>query len=254
MFYSWPMDLPLIRVVPAPDLAALLLFCAVWLGYGPAVRMLGRRGGRAINAGLPTVRVLWMRSAVLRDNRITDSALIGHVVHSASFFASTSLIAIGTLIGVLSGLDRLMPALAGLAPALPTSRELLEVKVLLPLAVLVHGLFKLTWALRQLNYTVALIGAMPPPPVPAAEAEGLAEAVGGVLSSALTTFNAGTRSYYFALAAFGWLAGPYVLAAAGLGLMALLVHRQFLSDVSGRFATARLLIERAHGRGGQSPP
>ena len=41
------------------------------------------------------MRVLWMRAMLRRDNRIADAALIGHVVHSAAFFASTSLIAIG---------------------------------------------------------------------------------------------------------------------------------------------------------------
>lgn len=39
------------------------------------------------------------------------------------------------------------------------SRVLLEIKV--PLAVLVHGLFKLTWSLRQMNYIEALMGAAP---------------------------------------------------------------------------------------------
>jgi len=70
--------------------------CVMWLAYGPAVRWFG---GGAINTGLHNVRVLWMRSMLMRDNRIADSSLIGHVIHSASFFASTSLIAIGALLG-----------------------------------------------------------------------------------------------------------------------------------------------------------
>jgi len=40
---------------------------------------------------------------------------------------------------VLTGLERLQPAIEGLSLGAPMSRGLLELKVLLPLAVLVHG-------------------------------------------------------------------------------------------------------------------
>ena len=234
----------LIGSIPNGDLAALALFCVVWLGYGPAVRMLGRG---SINVGLYSVRTLWMRSMLVRENRIFDSALIGHVMHSASFFASTSLIAIGALIGVLTGLDRLEPAVTGLSIGVPVSRQLLEIKVLLPLAVLVHGMFKLTWALRQLNYTVALMGAMPPAPIPEARRLVLADAVGGVMSSGISTFTDGIRSYYFSIAGLAWLGGPWLLAAASVGLMGVLMHRQFRSGVSRKFRLAQALVEEEHG-------
>jgi len=234
----------LLRILSPGDLAALALFCALWLGYGPIVRVLGPR---AINAGLGEVRGRWMRAMVARDNRIVDSALIGHVMHSASFFASTSLLAVGALVGLLTSLDRLEPALAlfggGRAP-----RALVELKVLLPTVVLAHGVFLLTWALRQMNYIVALIGAVPAPPVAGGEA--LAEAMAGVLSSALTTFNSGIRSYYFALAALTWMAGPVVLAVVSALLMVVLLHRQRFSDVSRQFARAKAALEQAHGHGG----
>ncbi len=239
-------------MIPPLDLAALILFCALWLGYGPAARWIGR--GTTINTGLQSVRVLWMRSMLRRDNRIVDSALIGHVVHSASFFASTSLIAIGALLGVLTGLDRLQPAIEGLSMFAPASRQLLEIKILLPMAVLVHGLFKLTWSLRQLNYTVALIGASPPPTAtPGPEREAMAEAIGGVLTSASLTFNDGIRSYYFAIVGLTWLAGPWWLAGAAIWLVALLFHRQLGSKVSRQFRRARALVEAEHGAD-NSPP
>lgn len=224
------------------DAVALAVFVAVWLGYPVFVRVLGPG---AINAGLHDIRVLWMRAMAGRDNRIVDSSLIGHVIHSASFFASTSLLAIGALIGILTGLDRLVPAIATLGAA--TSRDLLEVRILLPLAVLVQGLFQLTWALRQMNYIVALIGATPARVDPAI-AEALAEETGSVLSSALTTFNAGIRSYYFALVALVWLVSPFALMAGALGLAYVLLHRQGWSGVSARMRRARALVMRAHGR------
>ena len=137
-------------------------------------------------------------------------------------------------------------AIETLSVGVPTNRTLLEIKVLLPIAVLVFGLFKLTWALRQMNYTIALMGAMPPGVIAEPRAADLATAVGGVLSSALTTFNGGIRSYYFALASLGWLAGPWVLAGFAGALVALLLHRQLASDVSAKFRAARDLVQAAH--------
>lgn len=234
----------LFRILSPGDLAALALFCVLWLGYTPIVRLLGPG---AINAGLGQVRQRWMRSMVVRDNRIVDSALIGHVMHSASFFASTSLLAVGALVGLLTGLDRIEPALA-LFGGEASPRALLELKVLLPAVVLAHGVFLLTWALRQMNYIVALIGAVPVPPVE--NGDELAVAMAGVLSSALSTFNGGIRSYYFALAALTWMAGPAALAGVSALLMLVLLHRQRLSEVSRHFARARAALERAHGHGG----
>jgi uncharacterized membrane protein len=182
----------------------------------------------------------------VRDNRIVDSSLIGHVIHSASFFASTSLLAIGALIGVITGLDRLQPAIEGLGASTP--HALLEIRILLPLAVLVHGLFQLTWALRQLNYTVALIGATPPMPKDSPLASELAEVTGDVLSSALTTFNVGIRSYYFALVALSWLVSPAALILAAVVLTILLLYRQGGSSVSTQMRRARALMLQAHGQ------
>lgn len=234
--------------LPPPDLAALALFVALWLGYGPAQRWFGPA---TINARLHRVRVLWMHSMMRRDNRIADSSLIGHVVHSASFFASTSLIAIGALLGVLTGLERLQTALEGLG--LGADRHVLAARVLLPLLVLVHGLFKLTWALRQLNYSVALMGAIPVE-VPREPLRGeLAERLGAVLTSALATFNDGIRSYYFALAAVLWLAGPWALTLGGAALFALLMFRQLRSGIAAEFAEAVRLVEQAHAPSAQPP-
>ena len=229
------------RLIPWADLLALVLFCVLWLGYAPIVRLFGPE---AINAGLGPVRERWMQAMVQRDNRIVDSQLIGHVMHSATFFASTSILAVGALLGVLSGLDGLQPALEALSLTPSISRGLLEVKLLLPVAVLTHGMFSLTWALRQMNYTLALLGAVPAPPV--ADAASLARPIAAVLSHALTTFNTGIRNYYFALAALTWLGGAAVLAGSSLVLMAVLVHRQHYSRVSRDFAAARLAGERVH--------
>src|SRR3712207_1013183 len=50
-----------------------------------------------------------------RENRITDASLIGHAVHSATLFASTSVVALAALLGMLGNLDRAHAAVESLA-------------------------------------------------------------------------------------------------------------------------------------------
>jgi uncharacterized membrane protein len=121
------------------------------------------------------------------------------------------------------------------------------------MAVLVHGLFKLTWSLRQLNYTVALIGAAPPTVPSGARRDAMAAAIGGVLTSASLTFNDGIRSYYFAVVGLSWLAGPWWLIAGALWLVAVLLHRQIGSKVSRQFRLARAAVEAEHGADSDPP-
>ena len=105
-------------------------------------------------------------------------------------------------------------------------RALLEAQLLLLVLVFAHSFLKLTWALRQLNYCVAFIGAAPLKP-DAAQRGRIADRYGVILSLAISSFNAGIRGYYFALAALAWLLGPIAFLAATTGMLALLIWQQF---------------------------
>ena len=85
-----------------PDRAALGWFLLAWLGYGPLIQHLRSPG--SITARLRGIRRAWMRAMLDRDNRITDASLIGHPMHSATFFASTTMIALVALLGMLGEL------------------------------------------------------------------------------------------------------------------------------------------------------
>ena len=207
-----------------PDRAALGWFLLAWLGYGPLIQHLRSPG--SITARLRGMRRAWMRAMLGRDNRITDASLIGHPMHSATFFASTTMVALAALLGMLGNLDRTHAAVEALAFTAKTPRPIVEGKVLLLLLVFAHTFLKLTWAIRQLNYGVALIGAAPSKPGPALR-DAAADRTAAVLSLALGSFNAGVRGYYFALAALAWLVGPGAFALATTGMVAMLLWRQF---------------------------
>jgi uncharacterized membrane protein len=228
-----------------PDRAALGWFLLAWLGYGPLIQHL--RSPASITARLRGIRRAWMRAMLDRDNRITDASLIGHPMHSATFFASTTMIALVALLGMLGNMDRTHGAVEALAFTAKASRPMAEAKVLLLFLVFAHAFLKLTWAIRQLNYAVALIGAAPSKPGPARR-HAAADRTAAVLSLALGSFNAGVRGYYFALAALAWLIGPGAFALATAGMVAMLLWRQFGSDTAEaiRLSHRVLAVEAPH--------
>lgn len=229
------------------DLAAAVLYLTAWIGYGPAMAVLGRE--HSINADMSAVRARWMRHMALRrDQRLIDGQLAGHLLSSASFFTSSNLILIAATAGVLFGGDRAYIVLRGLPVVAHAPRMLFTLKIALITVTLARSLLDFIWSIRQLNYCLALIGAAPDR---AQEARLLRYGglVGGVLNMALSTFNSGVRGYYFALAAAAWVFGPAALAGATAGAVALLGYRQLGSATARHIRLARAELEAVDAEG-----
>lgn len=211
------------------DWTALVIFAVSWLGCEPMIRSIGKRRG-ALNSDLDVMRAQWMAAMTRREMRMVDSQLLGHTINSASFFASANLILIAAVGGVLFGGEAAMrniPAVGVEAPAL-----VLEVKFALISACLARGLLDFIWAIRQLNYTVALVGAAPEAGTDPVRLAAFAEAAAEVLNPAMNGFNRGVRAYYFALAAGVWLIHPFLLAVGAVLALALLAWRQAVSPAA----------------------
>src|ERR1700742_2955016 len=108
-----------------------------WLFYQPALRRLARRGS-SINTDMTVVRRRWMINMAARENRFLDSQLLGHVLNSASFFASANLIV--TAAGALFKSPDTYRSLAHLAAADTGPRWLFEAKLALIVVALARGL------------------------------------------------------------------------------------------------------------------
>ncbi len=210
------------------DVVALAWFLVVWLGYG---RVSDKVSGRAVslNHHMVALREVWMARMLQRDNRIIDSQLIGHTVHSVTFFASTTMLVMAGLMGVFGGLDRVYAVASELSFAVQTSRPFFEAKMLLVIAIFGYGFFKFTWSLRQFNYLCALIGSAPLPPVSEVQRETIARTTAMMLTEAMGSSNAGMRSDYFALAALAWFIQPWAFIAVTTWMLGVLVIRQLRS-------------------------
>lgn len=223
------------------DSAAGAIFIACWLVYEPLLaRLMGGKG--AINADMIAVREAWLRRLVARDNRIADLNLLGHQLSSASFFASTNLLLIAAAAGLLFGGMGALAGVRGLSIVAAAPDWLMEVKLALIAVTLTNGLLDFIWAIRQLNYTLALFGAAPEHD-DIDRHEAFVRATAMVLRPAYTAFNSGVRTYYFALAAAAWIISPWAMLAAVLAAFALLLHRQTRGDAAIGLREARRLFE-----------
>ncbi len=221
------------------DGLALALFLLCWLGYGPLLAVLARRSG-SLNDDMMVVRRAWMIAMTHRDVRIVDSQLMGHTINSGGFFASTNLLLIAAVAGILFGGEQALQGVAAVGEAAPT--RLLEAKLALVLVCLARGLLDFIWSIRQMNYALALIGAAPELHTEA-DRVALGEAAGRLLNPALSAFSQGVRGYYFALAAAAWLFGPLWLALGVAAVFCLLVWRQAASPAARAVRAARRLLE-----------
>lgn len=213
------------------DLTAVGVFFAIWMAY--QVLFDGRlRRPHAINTLMTALRRHWMRRLLQRENRIVDSTLVGHTIHSAAFFASTTMLVLAGLIGVLGSADRVYPAIANISVLLGSGQRLFEWKLILLIGIFIYAFFKFTWALRQFNYFCAVIGSAPEALADADEEEAYAGRMASVLTHAVRELNAGVRAYYFAFAAFGWFIHPMVFIAATVLMVLVLARRQLASPTA----------------------
>ncbi|MQP66955.1 DUF599 family protein [Niveispirillum sp. SYP-B3756] len=231
--------------LPPLDIAALVWFSLLWWGYG----WLTDRRNRtpvSLNQHMLRIRIRWMTNMLYRDNRVMDSMLIGHLIHSVSFFASTTVLVLAGLLGVLASAEASHQKVMELGFTLHTDRYLFELKLVLLLGIFVYSFFCFTWAVRQFNYTIALVGAAPLEP--GDEANITAKAAAKMMTLAIISFNRGLRGYYYAFASLGWLVHPGVFIGLVTLVTFVLWRRQFRSaafDAIARYSS--------HGIG-DSPP
>ncbi len=229
------------------DLAAFVWFIGAWTLFTIVQDHL-LKDRVAVNQHLTFIRQHWMERMLERDNRIMDSQLVGHTMNSCTFFASTTMLVLAGLVGSLGAIERVHEILVGLSFAVPTSRELMELKLLLLMGIFVFGFFKFTWALRQYNYCCALIGASPMPPVPDAQRKAMSSNIAAALTLAIKAFNGGLRAYYFALAALAWFIHPWAFIAATAAVLVVLVRRQGFSRTERVISAQADALERGAGR------
>jgi uncharacterized membrane protein len=226
------------------DMLALCFFAIVWLAVEPMMALGWLSQNDNLSKDMVVIRRAWMREVLTRDdNFIGDAAILGHTINSSSFFGSANLI---VMVG-LSGTLFVRPdhgGEAGLIVTIAASQPswVFQCKVLLVMATLLRGLSDFIWAVRQLNYCLAAIGASPSRDEDS-DVAAWTEALTMLVNPALRSFSVGVRSYHFTVAAAAWFFGPVSFLAATFLSVGLLVWRQSHSDASKGVMAVRKLLE-----------
>jgi uncharacterized membrane protein len=168
----------------------------------------------------------WMKTFVTRLPRIFDATLIDSLRQGTAFFASACMIAIGGGIAVIGN----AAAVQRLTDELPLSGTGPEValKMLPVIGFLANALLKFVWAHRLFGYCSILMAAVPNDPADPLAFHRAGQAA-EINITAAKSFNRGLRSIYYALAALGWLLGPWGLLLGTVLATGILLRREFAS-------------------------
>lgn len=215
--------------IPLADIVGVIGFAFAWVGYsllidhGPLAKL-------TLSSAMDRQRQTWVRLAQQRENRISDTNILGGLQQGAAYFASASTLVIGGCLAVLGSRDAVVTVIEDITLVDAGSSQLFDVKIVGLLVIFVYAFFKFTWSYRLYNYASILLGALPPP------SEAGLPATDVAIDRALVflrlggrNFNRGQRAFLFAIAFLGWLGGPWVLLGGSVFVLAVFLHRQFLS-------------------------
>lgn len=209
------------------DLVAPAWLIVCWVGYTLLADRARERP--SLMTRMHAWRLAWMRSMLDRDNRMVDVQIIGNLMRSVSFFASTSMFVIAGLIAILGAREEAMAVLGELPFAVETPPLLWDLKVLLLVVVFVYSFFKFTWAYRHYNYCLILLGSVAAPAELKQRDRVRARRAADVATSTARHFNHGIRAYYFGLAALSWFVHPLLFILLTAWVVLVLYRREFRS-------------------------
>lgn len=213
------------------DILALLWFAICWWGYSRYADFSYKKTHSIVGV-MNQYRLQWMRQMMKRDNRMVDASLIGTLVRSISFFASTSILVIAGLATMLRYSSETAELISVLPMVRSASQQAMELKVLLMELIFIYAFFKFTWSVRQHNYTGILIGAAPAPndtDISTEDRESYIKRAAALAGNAARHFNMGVRAYYFGMAALSWFVHPLLFMLGSVWVVYVLYRREFHS-------------------------
>ncbi len=176
-----------------------------------------------------SVRNQWMLRLLDRENRMPDVALLGHLMRSVSFFASTSLLVLASFITVFGIVEDAIQVTYDIPFAQHVSPAFWKLKLLLMVVIFIFVFFKLVWSIRQYNATIFMIGAAPENSASKEEKAFYGENLGTVINRASRHFIDGMRGYEYALAALAWFINPYLFIISTILVSLVTYRREFAS-------------------------
>jgi uncharacterized membrane protein len=208
------------------DYAAVLLLLGAWQWIGWRIEHPAPHK-QSVAMMMDDFRRGWMHEMVTRQPRMFDAQVVAAMRQGSTFFASTTMIAIGGGLALLGNTERLAGVASdlaiGSAPAL-----VWEIKILVVILFLANAFLKYVWAHRLFGYCAVLMAAVPNDPDDPQAYPRAAQAA-EICVTAARSFNRGLRATYFALASLAWILGPLALILGTVITLGVLYRREFAS-------------------------
>ncbi len=208
------------------DYAAVLLLLGAWQWIGWRIEH-PAPNRQSVAMMMDDFRRSWMHEMVTRQPRMFDAQVVAAMRQGSTFFASTTMIAIGGGLALLGNTERLAGVASdlaiGSAPAL-----VWEIKILVVILFLANAFLKYVWAHRLFGYCAVLMAAVPNDPDDPRAYPRAAQAA-EICVTAARSFNRGLRVTYFALASLAWILGPLALILGTVITLGVLYRREFAS-------------------------
>ena len=216
--------------IPLLDVCAALWFFGCWAGYVVYTKRCNLKRRRGLLAAMNRVREQWAGNILQRENRIVDSQVINGLVRKETFFASTTLLLLASVVALLGMGDQVNMLFREIPFAQQTPLALWELKVGVLALTFIYAFFKFTWSIRQHSYCAMLLAAIPLPGQTAEnDAEKQASRLARLSNLAARHFNDGMRAYYFALAELSWFLHPWAFVLSTAWVVMVLYRREFHS-------------------------
>ena len=215
-----------------PDIAALAVFIILWIGYSWLTDRAKLFDRVSLTRAMSSQRAIWIRNAMYRDLRMIDTQIMAGLQNGTAFFASTSLLALGSCFALLGATDKVFSLFNDLPEVFRGSRSGFEMKVGGLAIIFGYAFFKFGWSYRLFNYCTILLGAMPMSGdihKDPAGAELAADKVIHMNILAAKQFNMGLRAIFLSIGYLGWFVSPYLFMMTTAGITVVLVRRQFYS-------------------------
>ena len=215
--------------ITVSDIVALLLFSLSWYSISWFSGYYFSKDRTTLYSISKSVRIQWMLHLLSRDNRISDVALLGHLMRSASFFASTSLLVLASFITVFGVVDDAIKVTNDIPFAQHVSASFWKLKLLLMVVIFIFVFFKLVWSIRQYNATIIMVGAAPSVFDSDKELYNYANNLGIVINRASRHFIDGMRGFEYSLAALAWFIHPIAFILSTVIVSLVTYRREFAS-------------------------
>src|SRR5215510_5222646 len=148
------------------DLVAVLVFTALWFGYGWYADY-STTPRPHLGTEIERNTLDWFARMIERENRMVDVNILRILSRSSQFFASTTMLLLGALVALMGYAETAAKLVAELPFAQQVvTQRLWEIKILLLLMIFVYAFFKFTWSIRQFGFASLLVGASAKGPAP----------------------------------------------------------------------------------------